>query len=442
MKNAKKQFQIKQNKFISGFRSMTKHSMMFSVLLLFFIVFGGFFHGAINVHARMDSPSNSKYKMRHLLNLDVGDTFPMSVYYQKGEKLDIEDLSWKSTDKNVITISKKGVVTAKNKGVASVYVEIDEGDVKQRQNCLVFVSAPGKMESWEIDYKRSKKEGKIPWSALMIKNISLVKDLGGYYSSAELKDRFTKTAFQGMNDSFSIDSNGKAHVDMTEARPSFDSSAVYLMFLKNLSSWDKKGTISEEAWRNLKPYSVDGLEYPEQKGGVGCWGIVHSKGPGIAILVNQLRTGQNIYIGQKSEYEEEDLYWNNWKKVKSGDFLKLFFNEYIGFDPDNPDNSEEGCNAIFLKRVTDYLKDGTRDDIIYYWTSTGKEADPNGGYSVVHKRASKIYRAVATKITTPQNFRNATQIDPEDEDEWLVTLNEKGTVPLEEMLKKTDSKNN
>lgn len=74
--------------------------------------------------------------------------------------------------------------------------------------------------------------------------------------------------------------------------------------------------------------------------------------------------------------------------------------------------------VLFLGHDIAYDTNGNRDDIIHYWSSNGNHTDINAGYSVAQCNASKIYRAVLTSITKPQNFNNAKKIDRFYVNQW------------------------
>lgn len=253
--------------------------------------------------------------------------------------------------------------------------------------------------------------------SVLIRNVDLFVDGGGYYTKKEYNPLFVRTAWDGMEQALNLDS-GRPAWDMSVLRPSFCSEACYMALLRALSDWDTGGAISPAAWRNLKPYTVEGTAWPVQSDGEGCWGRANANGPGFAVLAARLGAGENLYIGNRSEYATASAYWQRWENVRKGDFVKLFWNRYIGADENH---SETGHMVLFLNRVKSYVN-GQRDDIITYWSSNGSGTNPNGGYGITSCRASKIYRAVRTRITNPAAFDRAKEVPPLSRDTWLCAL--------------------
>ncbi|MBR0281398.1 MAG: hypothetical protein IJQ81_07375 [Oscillibacter sp.] len=254
--------------------------------------------------------------------------------------------------------------------------------------------------------------------SILIRNVDLFVDGGGYYTRRDYNPLFVRTAWDGMEQALSFDAAGRPVWDVSVLRPSFCSEACYMALLRALSDWDSGGAISPAAWRNLKPYAVEGLAWPYQHDGYGCWGRANANGPGFAALIARLGAGTNLYIGNPSEYASASAYWQRWDSVQKGDFVKLFWNRYIGADESH---YESGHMVLFIGRAKSYVN-GKRDDIITYWSSNGSGTNPNGGYGITSCRASKIYRAVRTRITNPAAFDRAREIDPLSRDSWLAAL--------------------
>lgn len=252
---------------------------------------------------------------------------------------------------------------------------------------------------------------------ILIRNIDQFADGGGYYTKKEYSPLFVRTAWDGMEQALSLE-GGRPSWDLSVLRPSFCSEACYMALLKALSDWDAGGAISSAAWQNLKPYAVEGTAWPVQKDGEGCWGRANANGPGFASLAACLGAGTNLYIGNPGEYKTASAYWERWDGVQKGDFLKIFWNRYIGADESH---SESGHMVIFLSRTRSALN-GKRDDIITYWSSNGSGTNPDGGYGIATCRASKICRAVRTRITNPAAFDRAAEIPPLSRDSWLCAL--------------------
>lgn len=267
--------------------------------------------------------------------------------------------------------------------------------------------------------------GKPPsWNSLVLREIAEVADFGGYYTSGT-GGPYNQSTYQAMNRAFS-QSGGRAVIDMEKARPSFCSSACYMILLKALSDYNG-GSLGASAWTSLRPYTVSGMQYPPQDDGVGCWGRANANGPGMAVLVKELGAGKNIYIGNRSEYGSASSYWNAWANASPGDFLKIFRSNAIGA-------SERGHMVVFIGSRYARNSSGQRDDIIYYWSSTGSGAkDSKRGYGVDSCRASAIYRGVLTKITKPSAFARAYSISPRNKNSWLASLLYSRNVSVSEM---------
>ncbi len=259
------------------------------------------------------------------------------------------------------------------------------------------------------------------WNEVILSVISGVKNGGGYYTGGRPTDEYPVTTGQAMYNAFSIKS-GRGVIDLSKARPSYCSSAVYMVMLKTLSVWDKNHVISKAAWQNLRPYTIRGLSYPPQNDGDGCWGRANANGPGPAVLVKELGAGKNYYVAAPSEYREADGYWKAWAKAEPGDLMKIFRTKYIGRD-------ERGHMTVYLGHRYALGENGKRDDIIYYWSSQSS----TGGYGIASSRASEIFRAVLTKVTKPAAFNNAKNIMPDDTETWLASLLEDHNASSKEM---------
>ncbi|MBQ9346483.1 MAG: S-layer homology domain-containing protein [Oscillibacter sp.] len=262
--------------------------------------------------------------------------------------------------------------------------------------------------------------------------IRTVQDGGGYYTSHNTSQNFPRTAWQGIHEAFTLGGDRPA-IQLDKARPSFCSSACYLVLMKALLDWDQQGVITEEAWRNLKPWCLDGLEWAYQHDGAGCWGRANANGPGMAVLLAQLGAGESCYIGGQSEYATRAAWLSAWDSAEPGDFLKIFWNSYIGADDTQKGKSESGHMVVFLGREVSYLDNGTRDDWISYWSSNGSGAQLNGGYGTSRCRASKIRRAVLSRVTDPAAFAKAAVIAPDNTDPWLSALDGRHLATVSEL---------
>ena len=248
------------------------------------------------------------------------------------------------------------------------------------------------------------------WNQIIVNEIQKVSS-GGGYSTASETDEYPHTSWEGMAIAWSYRSGKGISINMSKARPSFCSSACYMMLLKALSVWDTDNVISRQAWLALRPYTLECMKYKMQDDGVGCWGYANANGPGIALLVKKMGAGRNYYIGGRTEYSTAAKHRKAWQRAEKGDFLKIFWNEKIGKD-------ERGHQVIYMGSERAY-QDGVRDDLIWYWSSQSG----TDGYGLTCRHASEIRRAVLTKITNPGAFADAfTKLPPYRKNTWLASL--------------------
>jgi len=283
------------------------------------------------------------------------------------------------------------------------------------------------------------------WNESVLKSMEQFNDKGGYYTGSKHTEDFPQTTWEGMDSAYQLDTDIQVPViDVDKARPSFCSSATYMLLVRSLLTWNtsqKESAISRQAWVNLKPYTIEkrhsygNVIQEKQDDGFGAWGRANATGPGFAVLVNELNAGKNYYIGSRSEYSNSDDYYRAWEQAKRFDFLKIFWNDGIGCDDNNSLGDERGHMVLFLDRTVSYDKNGNRDDIIYYWSSNGSKPDINAGYSIAKCRVSNVTRAVITRITHPENFNNAASLEPNNKQQWLSDLNGKKHGTVEELKK-------
>lgn len=269
------------------------------------------------------------------------------------------------------------------------------------------------------------------WEEALSQSIAEFEDLGGYDTSQKVSAGFEQTTWQGMDQAVEIKADGSAKINVAKARPSFCSSAVYLAFLNGMQKYvtGHNVRLSSHSWENLKPYTIDGSKYPVQADGVGAWGRANANGPGFAVLIHQLKMGNNYYVGLENEYSSARARDRAFEKARKLDVMKIFWNDKIGKD-------ERGHLVIYLgrtKNVTD--ADGNTDNYIYYWSSNGSNTDINGGYSIKKSKESTIKRAIFTRITHPQKINNVEKISPEDKDQFLSDIGGKRNASVAEVKK-------
>ncbi len=119
------------------------------------------------------------------------------------------------------------------------------------------------------------------------------------------------------------------------------------------------------------------------------------------------------------------------KKIESGDFIKIFWNEYIGA---NDELSESGHMVVFLdfEEITD--ENWQKDGLVYYWSSNGSGYKTDKGYGVGKAPLSNVYRAISTHIDNPAAFNNAKNIQPDNVNAWLSALDGKYVASEEELI--------
>lgn len=264
------------------------------------------------------------------------------------------------------------------------------------------------------------------FNQFVLKTVSETEPGGGYYAGYDIRENFDNTAWTALDSAVYLNGD-RPDVSLSLARPSFCSSACYLALLRSLLDWDTQEVISREAWYSLKPYTLrEGDEgfspsHPYQHDGYGCWGRANSNASGFASLARELGAGENFYIAPRAEYPDSSAYYEAWSECRPGDFLKLFWNEYIGCDG-SQNIGESGHLVVVLSVNEAYDTSGRRDDIISYWSSNGSGCMPEGGYGAAECRTSEVFRAVRTRITHPEAFENARTILPDDCDEWLASM--------------------
>jgi hypothetical protein len=163
----------------------------------------------------------------------------------------------------------------------------------------------------------------------VLRAIEAVPPGGGY--------AVTEAAMANLRRSIRIEDNGSLSLTAAAARPSFCSSATYLVFLKVIEQMETRGQLK------LSTATKKKLLVESQPDGVGVWGRWNANGPGTARLFYELKLGRNF-----TELSE----------AQPGDFLKIWWTDAVGA-------REKGHSVIFL---------GTRKDegggpSLLYWSS-------------------------------------------------------------------------
>ncbi|MGN0213751.1 MAG: hypothetical protein ACI4AH_02950 [Muribaculaceae bacterium] len=282
------------------------------------------------------------------------------------------------------------------------------------------------------------------WQKAIIAAIDSFPENGGYYTGRKATADFPKSAWRAMNEAFNMQlADQRPNFQAKKACPSFCSMATYAALLQAIIIWDQKGEVSRASWFNLKPLVgiTDNVNQNgvNQSDGQGCWGRANANGPGIAVLVNDLKTGFSFtgFRGAKTDALKEtkgeqylsDEEWCNdpvWAKAVPGDFMKIFWDRnaskgsdsgaVIGVNANKSDEQEHGHSVIFLG----YDENGD----VKYWSSNGPTDTPkNAGYGIATCPRTAIQRVVFTRITNPENFDNAKKIMFNNTHKWLKSLN-------------------
>lgn len=229
-------------------------------------------------------------------------------------------------------------------------------------------------------------DGAAAWYQALRRSLGQFRDGGGYKTNREAMEALAVKACRW---------NAAARRPVflvREARPSFCSSACYLLLLNTLSIWDAQQpqpVISERAWLALAPRVG-------QHDGEGPWGWANANGPGLAVLVHALGAGVSF---------------EDWRRARPGDFMKIFWTDQIG-------KREFG-------HLTVLVKDG--GDEVTFWSSNMPD-----GYGAKTIPKSRIARVIFTRITRPERFNLAPRIGV---NEWLASLLKK-EVTVKEVRKR------
>ena len=225
-----------------------------------------------------------------------------------------------------------------------------------------------------------------PYNAVILETIRRMPTGGDYRASSESIDKLEAAIKQEGN---------HLAVDAAVAKPSFCSSATYLVFVSALEELNGRGKIQFEPGVALK------LLVSGQHDGDGVWGRWNANGPGTARLFEELGLGENfISIDQ----------------AQRGDFLKIFWNDQIG-------SKEFGHSVVYLG----HGRDAAGVEVVKYWSSNKK-----GGYGEAEVPRSKIKRMLFSRLTHPERINNIRELPP---DEYLASMLRRGSTP-EEMYSK------
>lgn len=173
-------------------------------------------------------------------------------------------------------------------------------------------------------------------------------------------------------------------LNQEDARPSFCSSATYLVLLQVLNQLADAGEL--ELAPDIQQLLLVGDPQPD---GHGVWGRWNANGPGAARLLHLTGMGQSF----------TDL-----EKARPGDFLKIFWSKEVG-------REERGHLVVYLG--TGHNANG--ESTIRFWSSNQPD-----GYGVKAVPISSIGHLLFTRLTRPENIKSVRSLPPVDE--YLSTL--------------------
>jgi len=203
----------------------------------------------------------------------------------------------------------------------------------------------------------------------IVKIVSLMPHGGGYSVQTTAKQNLIKAVC--------VAKDSKLDIIPALAKPSFCSSATYLVFLQVILKIEQAGKLSLTAEQQKL------LLVANQADGVGVWGRWNANGPGTAKLFHDLAIGENF----------TDL-----KRAKRGDFLKIWWTDQIGA-------REKGHSVIYLGSGTN--SDG--EDVVRYWSSNMPD-----GYGEKSAPMSRIRHMLFSRLSNIQGMRKVQGLPGKD----------------------------
>lgn len=191
----------------------------------------------------------------------------------------------------------------------------------------------------------------------------------------------TREAHQALNRAV-VSLKPELQLNASLARPSYCSSATYLLFLKTLASIQKSPS------SHVVPLPVAELLPKPSADGVGIWGRWNSNGPGTARLFHELGLGKNF---------------TSWEEARPGDFMKIFWTNEVGA-------RERGHSVVFLGVE---MKDGVES--VRFWSS-----NKPGGYGEKLVPKSKVAAAIFSRLENPEAILQAAALTKRDN--YLASL--------------------
>ena len=218
---------------------------------------------------------------------------------------------------------------------------------------------------------------------LVVQTINRMPAGGEYRASSE--------SIQKLESAIKKEGNHLA-IDASVAKPSFCSSATYLVFVSTLEELNRRGQIQFEEG------AAEKLLVTGQHDGFGVWGRWNANGPGTARLFAELQLGHNF---------------TSLEQAQAGDFLKIFWNDQIGA-------REFGHSVIYLG----HGPNSAGVEVVRYWSSNKK-----GGYGRAEVPRSKIKRMLFSRLDYPERINQIRNgLKP---DEYLASMLVRSSTPEE-----------
>ncbi|MBP6782654.1 MAG: hypothetical protein KA152_02620 [Verrucomicrobiales bacterium] len=211
-----------------------------------------------------------------------------------------------------------------------------------------------------------------------------------------------------LGEAIAVNSSGGLAVIPARAEGySFCSSATYLLFCDVIAGLQRTGLVQTDdaLSRELADIGDKGEVIRGKRDGIGLFGHWNADGPGTAVLFERLDLGTNF---------------TDFSRAKPGDFLKIFWNEFIG-------KGEKGHLVV-------YLGQDPVTGAVEVWSSNVKNADGSSGYGTMWIERSRIVRALFSRLERPENLVNWLSYSVEERrSDYLVRIREVPSTELEMM---------
>ena len=209
------------------------------------------------------------------------------------------------------------------------------------------------------------------YNKLVLEAIKRMPSGGGYSANSAATTKLVEAS------AVKKDGKGGLGFHPAVAQPSYCSGATYLVFLEVVNDLLKSGKIK------LSEDVIAMLSVNRQLDGAGIWGRWNANGPGTGRFFYEASLGTN-FVGLDH--------------AEPGDFLKLWWNEYVG-------KRERGHSVIFLGRE----KTPEGEPGIRIWSSNEPE-----GMSAKVVPLTKIKRALVSRLDHPENLAALAKLAPKD----------------------------